>query len=133
MTPDQIRRLKQYLVDNDATYGAMTNQQVADALNLQDISSNKASLTGDEILAQIEPAALATLSGDNAVKVMGIVGMQTVDPFGPAAQVFIDAFGGGSTTITNLQAARVENISLAQQENFGAVDEAAVAYVRSGG
>lgn len=106
---------------NVALYGAMTDQQVTDELNAVDKQQNRTSMSGDEILSNIEGSALATLTGDNAVKVMGIVGMGSVDPFGPAAQIFIDAFGGGSATITALQAARVETVSRASQIGVGVV------------
>jgi hypothetical protein len=103
------------LIDPEAIgYSGMTDEQVVTAINLVNREVDKTLMTRQEILENIEPAALATLTGDNATKVLGILS-DTVNPFGVAAQVFIDAFGAGSQTIINLAAARKHTLSRAQE------------------
>ena len=116
--------------DNAATYAPLTDAEVVILLNTENILTNKTSMTRQEVLEEIEPAALATLSGDNAVKVFGILS-DTINPFGNAAQVFIDAFGAQSQTITNLAAARKHNISKAQELGIGRIREGHVQEARA--
>ena len=123
--------IKKELDSNPSLYSALNDKEVTDELNAVNKQENKSSMTGDEILANIDTAALSALTGDHAIKVMGIVGMDHVDPFGPAAQIFIDAFGGGSATIVSLQAARVKLVSRASQIGIGIVRVGDVANARS--
>jgi hypothetical protein len=95
-------------------YSTMSDEQVVTAINAVNREVDKTLMTRQEILENIEPSALATLTGDNATKVLGILS-DTVDPFGVAAQVFIDAFGASSQTIINLAAARKHTLSRAQE------------------
>ena len=108
-------------LDPLARYSGLTDQQIADSLNTVDRVVNKTSLSNTEILEAIDSVALLLLTGDEAVRVWGILGMDSVDPFGNAAQVFIDAFGGGSQTITDLQALRVKTISRASELGLGII------------
>ena len=108
-------KLKAELALNPTLYGSMSDQEVVDELNAVDKERDRKSMSGNEVLNQIDPTALATLSGDNAVKVMNIIGMESVDPFGPAAQIFKDAFGNTSATIQNLAAARTHYVSRASE------------------
>jgi len=123
--------IKNELAANTALYGTMTDQQVADELNAVSKSQNRTSMTRQEVLAQIDPSDMTTLVGDNAVKVFGILS-DTIDPFDPViVRVFVDAFGGGTQTIQNLQAARTELVSRASQIGAGHVRVAHVNNARA--
>ena len=113
--------LRKELDSNVPLYGTLTDQQVADEINAADKVQNKVSMSRQEVLEQIDSAALSTLTGDNATKVFGILS-DSVNPFGNAAQVLIDAFGAGSTTITALAAARTETVTRAVQIGIGTVE-----------
>ena len=57
---------------------------------------------------------------------------RSIDPFGFGQTVFIDIFGGGSQTITNLAAARVESVSRAKEIGWGdAVNEGDIINARA--
>lgn len=112
--------LKAEIDGNPGLYGAMTDQQVVDELNIVNKSQNRTSMTRQEIYENIDPAALSALTSIQLAQ-LNLALSDTVDPFGNAAQVFIDVFGGGSQTITNLQAARVDTVSRASQLGLGIV------------
>jgi len=118
-----IQAIKEELAANAATYDSLSDEEVVTALKLVSELVNKTSMTRQEVLDEIEPSALLNLSGDNAIKVFGMLS-DTVDPFGNAAQVLIDAFGGGSQTIINLAAARKETIFPFADIKLGNVEEA---------
>ncbi len=110
------------LVTNPGTYAALTDQQVVDLLNLVDgsIKTNRTSMSSSEIFQNVVLADLLTLEGGTAddkakaQRVWNVLAMGTVDPFGKESEVFVDAFGGGSATVTALAAARTTDISSAQ-------------------
>jgi len=110
-------------------YSTMSDLEAANDLNTAYQEVNRTSMTRQEVLDEIEPAALAALSGDNATKVFGMLS-DTVNPFGNAAQVLIDAFGSGSQTIINLAAARKHTISRAQELGI-TVNEGDVSHARA--
>ncbi len=100
----------------------MTDQQAADDLNTVYRTRNRSSMSGDEIFQATVPGefnALDTGSGntpDTQGHWLSFCGRETVDPFATANVQFVQwIFGGGSATVTALQAARVENVSRAQE------------------
>jgi len=94
-------------------YNGVTDAQALAALTTADQQRPKSSLRNKEILEACDPAELVALTGDAAASVWGLLGIDEVDPYGNAAQVFVNAFGAGSMTITNLQALRVEYVTRA--------------------
>ena len=113
-------------------YAAMSNLEVADSINTLNLERNKATITNTEVLEAIESSALLALTGDKATRVWGILSLNTIDPFGVSASVFLDAFGGGSPTITALIALRKESISRANQLGYpGLVKEGHVEMARA--
>jgi len=96
------------------TYNGMTDAETLAELIASNKQRNRSSVSGNEILEAIDPAALSALTGDALVKVMSIIGMDSVDPFGNAAQIFVDAFGAGSQTVTDLATIRTETVSRAE-------------------
>ena len=110
-------------------YAGMTDEQAAADLNTVYRTRNRASLSGDEVFQATVPAefnALSDGSGNNTADIqshwIGFCGRETIDPFATAnVQFVIDTFGSGSTTVSNLQALRVEDVSRAEELGLGTV------------
>jgi hypothetical protein len=101
---------------------AGTDQAVADSFNAVNRQRNRVSMTGSEIARHIVESEWdlivdATLRSD----VLGLLGIDDIDPFGFAVVVMKRAFGGGSATLAALAAARVETISRGQELGLGTV------------
>jgi len=130
----QIALLKAEL-DNDpfaVGYSTMTNVEVVASINAVVISKNKASIAITELFSAIDPTELLALTGDKATRVWGLLGMDSIDPFGVAASILVNSFGSGSATITALKALRKENISRANQLGYpGVVKEGHVQMARA--
>lgn len=108
--------------------GPMTDQEVADVLNTvhpapDTRTRNRTSMTGDEIAQAADPTEFNGLddgSVNNTPDAKGhwlaLCGRETIDPFATAnVQLVISIFGNPSVTLTNLNAARVESITRAQE------------------
>lgn len=103
-----------------ATNGAldwvtMTDQQIYDALTTKDIPSNRARMSGSEIWEATDATELNSLQAAKRSEWLSFCGIDSVDPFGPAQSFAINIFGGGSATLSTLQAARTELVSRADQ------------------
>ena len=110
-------------------YSSMADGVAAASLNAVNINRNRASMSALEISSNFIEAEWNGLSSADQEKILSILGMGEVDPFGIWAKVFIAAFGA-STTITNLQAARVETISRAEELGLGTVKDGHVTDAR---
>jgi hypothetical protein len=109
-------------------YSGMTDQQVADDMNTVYRTRNRDSMTGDEIFNAADPAEFAALANgqgnnpDEKNHFMAFCGRDSIDPFAANNVQFItDLFPVGSTTVINLQAARIENISRAVELGMGII------------
>lgn len=117
--------LKTELIDDPETrgYASMTDQEAADDLNMSYRTRNRTSMSGDEIAQQADPTEFNALddgSANNTADVkshwLALCARGSVDPFATAnAQLVIAIFGAASTSVANLQAARVESITRAQE------------------
>ncbi len=98
-------------------YSGMTDQQAADDLNTSYRSRNRTIMTGDEIAQSVESQVIWDgLSDQQRLEWLGLCGRDTIDPFGSAnVDLVISIFGNPSGTVTNLQTARVESITRAQE------------------
>ena len=96
-------------------YSTMIDLEAVASLNAVDRNVNKISMTGSEILSQAEPLEYNVLTAEKKAQWLALCGVDSIDPFGSAVQVVIDIWGGGSATIINLQASRVETMSRAQE------------------
>ncbi len=102
-------------------YAGMTDQQVADSLNTKDRSRNLPEITGDAAFQATDSTEWAGLSDLNKQLWVGFCGRNSIDPFGSANVALVqNLFGGGSTTVANLQSLRTETISRGQELGFGA-------------
>ncbi len=119
-------------------YSGMTDEEAAADLNTSYRTRNRTSMTGDEIAQQADPDefnALADGSANNTADTkshwLALCGRETIDPFATAnVQLVIAIFGGGSTSVTNLNAARVESITRAVELGIAFVKVGHVAVAR---
>ncbi len=100
-------------------YSGMTDQQVADSLNIVNRERNRTSMTGTEILNQVDAAEWAGLTDVQQRTVWDIVHLGEVNPFGIEAALLTDVFTAESTTITALKAARTIAVSRATEIGLG--------------
>jgi hypothetical protein len=128
-----IAALKAALVAEHPSTGAYDadDQLAADQINLANVNRNRTGMTGKEVAAEIVDAeydALAT--SEEKLQVISLVSSGDIDPFGFAANVMKDIFGGGSATLTALAVARVETVSQATILNLGFVYPGHIAAAR---
>lgn len=96
-------------------YSGMTDQQVADDMNTAYRSRNRTTMTASEIINSVNKAEYDALTVDEKGTFWDLLSIGDLNPFGVEATIMVDLFGGGSTTITTLQAQRVESITRAQE------------------
>jgi len=100
-------------------YSSMADQEFVDSMNALDFSRDRTEMTGDEVFASLESQAVwDALTADQRLEFLALCGRDSLNPFGSAnVHVVVSIFGAPSTgnTTENLQNARVENISRAQE------------------
>ena len=103
-------------------YAGMTDEEAADDLNTSYRTRNRTSMTGDEIFQATDPGEFNSLgsgqgnSADDQGHWLSFCGRGAIDPFATANVQFVTAiFQAGSVTLANLQAARVESITRADE------------------
>lgn len=94
-------------------YSGMTDQEATDDLNTVYRTRNKTSVSGAELLSATNSTEYTALSDTKKSQWLSLCAIDNLDPFGTAANIAINIWGGGATTITNLQALRVESVSRA--------------------
>lgn len=106
-------------------YAGMNGQQVVDDLNTAYRTRNRSSVSGDEVFNAADGAELSALASGAAGNqrkfqmFLALCGRDAVDPFGTANVSLIqEIFGGGSATVTALNALRTEQVSRAQELGF---------------
>lgn len=102
----------------------------AGQLNALNIDQNRDTMTGSEILNNVDATEWGALTADDKQVVWDIVHLGTVNPFGVEATLLTNVFGGGSNTITALAAARKTQISRAAQLGFGTITQSMVSTAR---
>ncbi len=124
-------------------YSGMSNQAAADELNSiwadpDTRTRNRTFMTGDEIAQAADPTEFDALDDGSVANTpdvkshwLALCGRTTVDPFGVAnVALVISIFGNPSVTRTNLLAARVEDITRADELGLGFVNARDVGYAR---
>ena len=109
-------------------YSGMTDQQAADDLNTSYRTRNRTSMSGDEIAQAADPTEYDALnngqgnSADDQGHWLILCARGSVDPFATAnVQLVVSIFGVGSTSVSNLNTARVESITRGDELGFGLV------------
>ena len=95
-------------------YSAMTDAQFLSSITTENRNRNRTSMTGSEVLNAVDGPEYSGLTDVKKDSFWGLLGIGDLDPFGVEASVMQDIFGA-SQTITDLQAARVEQISRATE------------------
>ncbi len=114
-------------------YSSMSEQAVADDLNTVYRTRIRASMTGDEVFQQTVNADFAGLTDAKRDLWVSFTSKDIIDPGAASNVEFVQfIFGGGSSSVSNLNAARVENISRAVELELGIVGEGDVWDVRFG-
>ena len=93
----------------------------ATEINAVNRTRNKTSLTGSEVLNNVNATEWSALTDVQKQEVWDIVHLGELNPFGVEATLLIAIFGGGSVTITALAAARKEDVSRAEELSLGRV------------
>ncbi len=115
--------LKTELITDPLTrgYSGMSDKDAATDLNTVYRTTNKTIMTSTEVFNAIDKVEFDALSATNKQLVWDILHIGNINPFGLEAVIFIDIFGAGSTTITTLQALRVNNVSRGVELGIGKV------------
>lgn len=112
-------------------YSGMSDLQIAESLmDVIDQTRDKVSMSASEVFNAIDKAQWDGLTDAQRLKIMDILHMGTVNPFGLEQSIFVGVFGGGSATILALAVARVENVSQAVKLGLGNVREGSVAQAK---
>lgn len=110
--PDYVKLKTEIDTDPEGYgYAIMSDEEVAFTLNIKDRPRNRETMSGAEAYGRTDSAEYDLLADEKKSQWLALCAIETVDPFGPAEGAVVDIFGNGSTTIGNLQAARVELIS----------------------
>jgi hypothetical protein len=112
-------------------YDGMSDAEVVVSLDGLTRSRNRDSMTGSELLNNVDHGEWNALSADQQRLVWDIVHMGTIDPFGVEETLLKGVFGIPSVTITALALARVEAISRATELGLGHVREGDVQRARA--
>lgn len=124
------------LIDEIATdplgrnYATMTDKEVAVDMNAQYRQKDRVSMTASEVFQAIDLSELLSLSDANYRKVLDVLHMGVVNPFGKEADIFVSIFGGSSATITTLAVIRREGISRGVEIGWGLVKEGHIQMAR---
>ncbi len=100
-------------------YAGMTDAEAATDLNTVYRERNRVSLTGSEVINAVDTTEWNALTDAKKQVVWNVVHLGEINPFGVEADLLIGVFGGGSTTIATLAAARKETISRAEELGLG--------------
>jgi hypothetical protein len=92
----------------------MTDAQFQSSITTSDRTRNRTTLTGGEVKKEIDTTEFNALTAGNKQIILALVARDDLDPFGLDADIVQDVFGAG-TTLSNLQAARVESITRAEE------------------
>ena len=118
-----IVALKTELLDDPLArgYAGMNNVEAATSLNTVNRTRNKTSMTGSEVINNVDATEWGALTDIQQSKVWDIIHLGTLNPFGVEATLLIAVFGGGSDTIAALAAARVDAVSRGEELGLGLV------------
>jgi hypothetical protein len=104
-------------------YSGMTDQQLMDSLNAEDRPTTRTSMGASEVMNAIDATEWDAKSLAEQTEIWNLLALGELNPQNGTHEVkiFTDVFGGGSATITNLNAARTLNVSRGVEIGFGTV------------
>ena len=118
------------LIDSEPLNAARTDQEVLDWLN-ETVSRNKTSLSGDELFNSADTTEQNALTSAERSEWLALCARSELDPFGAAnVALVVQLYGGGSATVTALNALRVEQVdrwtanNISGRHTLGAVEAA---------
>ena len=107
------------------------NQLAADQLNVVNRTRNRTSVTGKEVKDQIVTADWNSRSDSQKTQLLALFARDDLAPFGIDADIFTDLMTGSvESSIADLAAYRVEDVSRAVELGFGDVTAANVETAR---
>lgn len=99
-------------------YSGMTDTQIAADLNTEYRTRNLERLSATEVFNAIDKSEWDLLLETHRATIFNLLHMGQLNPFGVEASIFVDIFGGGSTTISDLSDMRTEAVSRAAELGF---------------
>jgi hypothetical protein len=91
-------------------------------LNAVNRTTNKTSMSGDEVFSVTDNTEFQALSAGDKNLWLSFCGRDTINPFGASNVAFVTSlFGGGSDTLTALAATRKNDVSRAVELGLGIV------------
>ena len=119
-TAAQLAQLRAFIDANAGTYGALSDEQVADTMNAATETRVKASLSGSEVFSSTVASEFDALTDAQRSEWLSLCAIETLNPADgtPARDTAVRIFGGGSGTIAALQTLRTESVSPAQLEGL---------------
>ena len=117
MNKAQLQILKDEIENDPLTrgYSGMTDAQIADDLNSEYRERNFDRLDASTVFNAVDKAEYNALAAADKEMVWNILHLGEINPFGLEAEIFVDIFGAGSQTITDLKAIRKESQSRASE------------------
>ena len=114
--------LKAELTDDPLArgYAGMSDDQAAASLNAADRTGLRTNMSGDEARHQTDAAEFNALSDAKKSQWLAFCGGTTIDPTNAVDIAFVQyVFGSGSQSVANLNVARSEAVSRAQELGLG--------------
>ena len=112
-------------------YSGMDDVEAAADLNTTYRTRNRITMTGSEVINAIDKTEFNSKTDAEKRQVWDILHLGDVNPFGIEADLFVDVFGSNSTTIANLQNARKQAVSRAEELSLPSVKAGQVQMARS--
>jgi hypothetical protein len=113
-------------------YSTMTDIEAAADLNTEYRTRTKTSMSGDEVFVNTDATEFAGLTDHQRLAWLSWSGKDSIDPGNEVNVEFVKwIFGASSTTVSNLAAARVENITRATELGLGRVREGEIQMARA--
>lgn len=132
-TQEQLVQLRAFLDANAGTYGALDDQTAAETMNALTETRVKSSLSGSDVFSATVASEFDALTDAQRSEWLSLCSIENLNPADntPARDTTVRIFGGGSATVTALQALRTESVSPAQFEGLPKVRADYVRIARS--
>lgn len=125
--------LLQQEIDSDPLvrgYQDMTDQQIADSLNVVNRQKMRDFMRGSDIMEAIVDSEWGNLSQNHQLLVLSLAGVDQLDPRGFVAKMLVRIFGMQSETVAALDEARKHTVSRARELGLEFVNGGDVKQVR---